>query len=346
MQHVYGSSKQFPIFSTEFGYQTTPPDTEAGTVSPALAAEYLNWSEYLTWRDPRIRSYDQYLLVDPPRGNFASALEFSDGTPKPGFYAYRMPIYLPVTATNRGQPLEVWGAVRPAYYVRRRHACPPARPDSISAGLRWAVSDGEDGAPDQPLRLLGRAAEVSVQRARPAQLVISPRAHDLQPDGQGHAALASDRGPGGTAVVTLKAARGTRFAATSTRPGLLARYALHFTSCHPISTTLRRHRGRCCARRTVRPVRAHAGRRVDEPDRDDPGRQPVAGEPRRHAAAISPARREQRAGGGVLVSGDQESRFTQGAVRVQRHRPERLPGGQLGTVRRNHPGREAGWDHG
>jgi hypothetical protein len=119
MQHVYGSSKQFPIFSTEFGYQTTPPDTEAGTVSPALAAEYLNWSEYLTWRDPRIRSYDQYLLVDPPRGNFASALEFSDGTPKPGFYAYRMPIYLPVTATNRGQPLEVWGAVRPAYYVRR-----------------------------------------------------------------------------------------------------------------------------------------------------------------------------------------------------------------------------------
>jgi hypothetical protein len=119
LQRVYGSSKQFPIFSTEFGYQTTPPDTEAGTVSPALAAEYLNWSEYLTWRDPRIRSYDQYLLVDPPRGNFASALEFANGTPKPGFYAYRMPIYLPVTATNRARPLEVWGSVRPAYYVRR-----------------------------------------------------------------------------------------------------------------------------------------------------------------------------------------------------------------------------------
>ena len=37
-------------------------------VSPALAASYLNWAEYLTWRDPRIRSYDQYLLIDPPRG--------------------------------------------------------------------------------------------------------------------------------------------------------------------------------------------------------------------------------------------------------------------------------------
>jgi hypothetical protein len=118
LQRVYGSSKQFPIYSTEFGYQTTPPDTEAGTVSPALAAEYLNWSEYLTWRDPRIRSYDQYLLVDPPRANFASALEFANGVPKPGFYAYRMPIFLPMTTTDHGRPLEVWGAVRPAHYVR------------------------------------------------------------------------------------------------------------------------------------------------------------------------------------------------------------------------------------
>jgi len=118
LQRVYGSSKQFPIYSTEFGYQTTPPDTEAGTVSPTLAAEYLNWSEYLTWRDPRIRSYDQYLLIDPPRGNFASALEFANGTPKPGFYAYRLPLYLPVTATARGHPLEVWGNVRPTYFVR------------------------------------------------------------------------------------------------------------------------------------------------------------------------------------------------------------------------------------
>jgi hypothetical protein len=118
LQRVYGSDTRFPIYSTEFGYQTTPPDEEAGTVSPALAATYLNWSEYLTWRDPRIRSYDQYLLVDPPRGNFASALEFSNGVPKPGFYAYRLPIYLPVTSTAHSHPLEVWGCVRPARYVR------------------------------------------------------------------------------------------------------------------------------------------------------------------------------------------------------------------------------------
>jgi len=114
LQQVYGSHTRFPIWSTEFGYQTTPPDTESGVVSPTRAAYYLNWSEYLTWLDPRQRSYDQYLLDDPPDGNFASGLETATGLPKPGFYAFRMPLYLPYTATRSGHPLAVWGCVRPA----------------------------------------------------------------------------------------------------------------------------------------------------------------------------------------------------------------------------------------
>ncbi len=118
LQRAYGSSVRFPIYSTEFGYQTTPPDREAGTVSPATAAEYLNWSEYISWRDPRVRSYDQYLLVDPPGGAFATGLLSATGVPKPGFYAYRMPIYLPVSSTNHGDALEVWGGARPARFAR------------------------------------------------------------------------------------------------------------------------------------------------------------------------------------------------------------------------------------
>ena len=34
LQRVYGSDTQFPIWSTEFGYQTTPPAPGAGTVTP------------------------------------------------------------------------------------------------------------------------------------------------------------------------------------------------------------------------------------------------------------------------------------------------------------------------
>jgi hypothetical protein len=126
LQRVYGSRTQFPIYSTEFGYQTTPPDKEAGTVNPEQAATYLNWAEYLSWRDPRIRSYDQYLLNDPPSGSFASGLRSFTAAPKPGFYAYRLPIWIPVTETAKGHPLEVWGCVRPAYYIRRhtRHLAP------------------------------------------------------------------------------------------------------------------------------------------------------------------------------------------------------------------------------
>ena len=64
IQQAYGSSKRFDLYSTEFGYKTNPPTP----LGPPLqqAAAYLNWSEYISWRDPRIRSYNQYLLSDPP----------------------------------------------------------------------------------------------------------------------------------------------------------------------------------------------------------------------------------------------------------------------------------------
>ncbi len=87
-------------------------------MAPAQAAYYMNWGEYLSWRDRRIRSYDQYLLKDSPLGAFATGLLFPNGSPKPGYFAYRMPLYLPSTSTTPGHALEVWGCVRPSRYVR------------------------------------------------------------------------------------------------------------------------------------------------------------------------------------------------------------------------------------
>lgn len=121
LQRAYGSQRQLPIYSTEFGYKTQPPFS--GGVPLKTAAYYLNWAEYISWRDPRIRSYDQYLLTDPPPGGssqFATGIETWDGKPKPAVYdAYRMPLYMPVTKAS-GAPLQVWGCVRPA--PRARHA--------------------------------------------------------------------------------------------------------------------------------------------------------------------------------------------------------------------------------
>jgi hypothetical protein len=113
---AYGSHTRFPIWSTEYGYWTKPPDPVA-KISPDVAAGYMNWAEYLSYKQPRISSYDQFLLVDPPLGNFASGLEFFGGKHKATYDAYRLPLFLPTTSTRRGRSVEVWGAVRPAHFA-------------------------------------------------------------------------------------------------------------------------------------------------------------------------------------------------------------------------------------
>jgi hypothetical protein len=131
LERVYGSHKRFPIYNTEFGYITDPPNNSTIRVSgqapakypsPETAAYYLNWAEYLSWKNPRIASFDQYLLRDPDLGpgrytGWASGLLGPrQGTAKVTFGAWRLPLYLPVTSFSPGHKLEVWGCVRPAAY--------------------------------------------------------------------------------------------------------------------------------------------------------------------------------------------------------------------------------------
>ncbi len=121
---VYGSHRRLPIYNNEFGYITNPPNPGTEYVSPRTAAEYLNWAEYLTWRNPRIATTMQFLLYDPSpgpsaygQGGFSSGLISSGGKPKATLYAYRMPIFMPVTSGPAGEALEVWGCARPAPYA-------------------------------------------------------------------------------------------------------------------------------------------------------------------------------------------------------------------------------------
>jgi hypothetical protein len=125
---AYGDHEQLPIWDTEYGYQTSPPhriwsgDTRPWP-SPATAAYYDNWAEYLHWRNPRLKSFAQYLLQDAvpatranDYGSFASGLFGYDGAAKGGYVAaFRMPLYLPHTvAPSPYRAIEVWGAARPA----------------------------------------------------------------------------------------------------------------------------------------------------------------------------------------------------------------------------------------
>ena len=58
-----------------------------------------------------MRGVGQYKLVDDaPLPSFQSGLRFADGRPKPGYAAYRLPIWV----SGRGARLRVYGQVRPA----------------------------------------------------------------------------------------------------------------------------------------------------------------------------------------------------------------------------------------
>ncbi|MGH2873984.1 MAG: hypothetical protein ACRDL5_16175, partial [Solirubrobacteraceae bacterium] len=121
VNRAYGSHTRFPIYNTEYGYITHPPSRPL-YVSPQTAAQYINWAEYLSWRSPRIASYMQFLLTDPPptlagKYGFDSGLEFSTGKPKADYAAYRLPIYMPVTTFPRNRNVELWGDARPAPFA-------------------------------------------------------------------------------------------------------------------------------------------------------------------------------------------------------------------------------------
>lgn len=110
--------RRLGIYLTEFGIQSFP-DKVSG-VSLAKQAEYLAISEQIAYRNPRVRSFSQYLLRDDePRadasssqrfGGFESGLRTHTGKRKPAYEAFRLPL-----AVSEGRKTDkLWGRVRPA----------------------------------------------------------------------------------------------------------------------------------------------------------------------------------------------------------------------------------------
>ncbi|HYF24922.1 MAG TPA: hypothetical protein VD931_04200 [Baekduia sp.] len=120
-----GRNRAVPLYLTEFGYQTNPPDPLG--VSQGKQAAYLAESEFRTYADPRVRTHSQFLLVDdePLPGypttttgawgtTFQSGLRTLEGRAKPAFQAYQVPVFLPARSVRRGGRLRVWGLARAA----------------------------------------------------------------------------------------------------------------------------------------------------------------------------------------------------------------------------------------
>ena len=114
-------TRNYPIWSTEYGFVTSPPQkNKAGTIypSPQEAAIFLNEAEYLSYRNSHVATYSQYLLSDPKTikgaGLFSSGLQYSNGKPKPGYDAFRLPLWVPHQTVRKGSSAEIWGGARPA----------------------------------------------------------------------------------------------------------------------------------------------------------------------------------------------------------------------------------------
>ena len=88
--------RRLPLWITEFGFQTRPPDPIFG-ISTKRAAGFMDIGEWIAYRNSRVASYSQYTLVDSPplRGGplfqrwstWQSGLRFAGGRRKPSVYA-------------------------------------------------------------------------------------------------------------------------------------------------------------------------------------------------------------------------------------------------------------------
>jgi hypothetical protein len=124
IRRVYRRPGGLPLYLTEFGYMTDPPNP-AG-VSPEQQAAYLNQAEFIAYSNSHVRSWPQFLLVDdrplPGRNGvrsgygatFQTGLMYLSGGHKPAFDAYRMAVDVPRPSVRRGHAISVWGIVRNA----------------------------------------------------------------------------------------------------------------------------------------------------------------------------------------------------------------------------------------
>lgn len=122
---LYGRARELPVWMTEYGWQTNPPDPTLG-IPLSRQAAWLDDATYLAYRNPRIASFAQFLLVDDapvrqykpsdPRywGTFQTGLMTLQGKRKPSYNSFKRPISVTPTRVRRGRKVRVFGQLRTA----------------------------------------------------------------------------------------------------------------------------------------------------------------------------------------------------------------------------------------
>jgi len=127
LRRDFGVSK--PIWLTEYGYQTNPPDRFG--VPPNTQAQYVSEAALRTYQLPGVTTLIQFLVRDEPvLARFQSGLFTVRGVPKPAYFAFRFPL---AQVTRSGARTALWGQIRPGKGVRTYRLQIRAR-----SSWRWA----------------------------------------------------------------------------------------------------------------------------------------------------------------------------------------------------------------
>jgi hypothetical protein len=111
-----------PIWLTEYGYQTNPPDRLLG-VTPTLTARYIGEAGLRAWSEPGVTILINFLVRDEPEvGGWQSGFYTASGSVKPSYRAFGLPL---AEVSRAGGRVVLWGQVRPgsgqrAYVLQRR----------------------------------------------------------------------------------------------------------------------------------------------------------------------------------------------------------------------------------
>ncbi|MEA2194999.1 MAG: hypothetical protein QOG42_1433 [Solirubrobacteraceae bacterium] len=177
-----------PLFMTEYGFETNPPDPFSG-IPLDLQAKFNTLGEYMAYLNLRIRSQAQFLLVDVPPirskpktsksywFTYQSGLYTQRGQPKPAAYAYSFPFIVTATGVDpatAAPTVHLWGQLR---FLATGQA------DAVQ--LQWKPKDGSsdwitvgDPVPTDPIR-----GYFEADRIAPAPVPGDWRAIWLLPDG-------------------------------------------------------------------------------------------------------------------------------------------------------------------
>jgi hypothetical protein len=127
-----------PLWLTEYGYQTNPPDRLLG-VSYALQARYIGEAALHVWEQPGANVLIQFLVRDEPSlGGWQSGLLTAEGAQKPSYHAFSLPL---AEVSRHGSSVVLWGQVRPGSGAR-----PYVLQRSVGAGWRTLGSAGRTDA--------------------------------------------------------------------------------------------------------------------------------------------------------------------------------------------------------